>query len=89
MAVGRRDGVHPRRHLLFPSYRQPGLLLVRGMPMVTMMCQAIGNAGDNAKRAADASTLQLACRQRRVDFESGRHTVAASGRRGDGVRLSR
>ncbi len=34
--------------LLFPSYRQPGLLLVRGMPMVTMICQAIGNAGDNA-----------------------------------------
>ena len=34
--------------LLFPSYRQPGLLLARGMPMVTMICQAIGNAGDNA-----------------------------------------
>jgi 2-oxoisovalerate dehydrogenase E1 component alpha subunit len=34
--------------LLFPSYRQPGLLLVRGMPMVTMICQAIGNVGDNA-----------------------------------------
>jgi 2-oxoisovalerate dehydrogenase E1 component alpha subunit len=34
--------------LLFPSYRQPGLLLVRGMPPVTMICQAIGNAGDNA-----------------------------------------
>jgi len=33
--------------LLFPSYRQPGLLLVRGMPMVTMICQSIGNAGDN------------------------------------------
>src|SRR6185312_11926631 len=35
--------------LLFPSYRQAGLLLVRGMPMVAMMCQSIGNAGDNAK----------------------------------------
>ncbi|HEX5472710.1 MAG TPA: thiamine pyrophosphate-dependent dehydrogenase E1 component subunit alpha, partial [Lacipirellulaceae bacterium] len=34
---------------LFPSYRQPGLLLMRGMPLVTMMCQLIGNAGDNAK----------------------------------------
>ncbi|HEX4413123.1 MAG TPA: thiamine pyrophosphate-dependent dehydrogenase E1 component subunit alpha [Lacipirellulaceae bacterium] len=34
--------------LLFPSYRQPGLLLARGMPMVTMICQAIGNAADNA-----------------------------------------
>lgn len=35
--------------LLFPSYRQPGLLLVRGMPLVTMICQSIGNAGDNAR----------------------------------------
>ncbi len=35
--------------LLFPSYRQPGLLLVRGMPMLTMMCQLIGNVGDNTK----------------------------------------
>jgi 2-oxoisovalerate dehydrogenase E1 component alpha subunit len=35
--------------MLFPSYRQAGLLLVRGMPMVAMMCQLIGNAGDNAK----------------------------------------
>lgn len=35
--------------LLLPSYRQPGLLLVRGMPLLTMMCQSIGNAGDNAK----------------------------------------
>jgi 2-oxoisovalerate dehydrogenase E1 component alpha subunit len=38
-----------RDDLLFPSYRQPGVLLSRGMPMLTMMCQAIGNAGDNAK----------------------------------------
>lgn len=35
--------------LLFPSYRQPGLMLVRGMPMVTMICQSIGNVGDNAR----------------------------------------
>src|SRR4051812_2361507 len=38
-----------RDDMLFPSYRQPGVLLVRGMPVLTMMCQAIGNAGDNAK----------------------------------------
>src|SRR4051812_29360899 len=40
---------YSRDDLLFPSYRQPGVLLVRGMPVLTMMCQAIGNAGDNAK----------------------------------------
>jgi 2-oxoisovalerate dehydrogenase E1 component alpha subunit len=38
-----------RDDMLFPSYRQPGVLLVRGMPVITMMCQAIGNVGDNAK----------------------------------------
>jgi 2-oxoisovalerate dehydrogenase E1 component alpha subunit len=35
--------------MLFPSYRQAGLLLVRGMPLLTMMGQAIGNKCDNAK----------------------------------------
>jgi 2-oxoisovalerate dehydrogenase E1 component alpha subunit len=35
--------------LLFPSYRQPALLLVRGMPLLTMICQSIGNVGDNAR----------------------------------------
>jgi 2-oxoisovalerate dehydrogenase E1 component alpha subunit len=35
--------------MLFPSYRQPGLLLVRGMPLVTMICQSLGNVGDNAR----------------------------------------
>ena len=35
--------------MLFPSYRQPGLLLVRGMPLLSMMCQLIGNRCDNAK----------------------------------------
>ena len=38
-----------RDDLLFPSYRQPGLMLVRGMPMTTMICQSIGNSGDNAR----------------------------------------
>jgi 2-oxoisovalerate dehydrogenase E1 component alpha subunit len=35
--------------MLFPSYRQPGLFLVRGMPLVSIMCQLIGNRLDNAK----------------------------------------
>jgi 2-oxoisovalerate dehydrogenase E1 component alpha subunit len=35
--------------MLFPSYRQPGLFLVRGMPSLSIMCQAIGNRFDNAK----------------------------------------
>ncbi|MCI0335576.1 MAG: thiamine pyrophosphate-dependent dehydrogenase E1 component subunit alpha [Planctomycetes bacterium] len=35
--------------VLFPSYRQAGLMLVRGMPMVAMIGQLIGNRCDNAK----------------------------------------
>jgi 2-oxoisovalerate dehydrogenase E1 component alpha subunit len=37
------------RDMLFPSYRQPGLMLVRGMPMVAMMCQIIGNRFDHTQ----------------------------------------
>lgn len=36
------------RDMLFPSYRQPGLMLVRGMPLLAMMCQCIGNRFDAA-----------------------------------------
>jgi 2-oxoisovalerate dehydrogenase E1 component alpha subunit len=39
--------VYANRDILFPSYRQPGLLLVRGMPMLAMMCQSIGNRFDH------------------------------------------
>jgi 2-oxoisovalerate dehydrogenase E1 component alpha subunit len=35
--------------MLFPSYRQAGLFLVRGMPLLALMCQAIGNRFDNSK----------------------------------------
>jgi 2-oxoisovalerate dehydrogenase E1 component alpha subunit len=35
--------------LLFPSYRQPGLFLVRGMTALSLICQCIGNRFDNAK----------------------------------------
>lgn len=35
--------------MLFPAYRQQGLLFVRGRPVVDMMCHCISNAGDNLK----------------------------------------
>ena len=35
--------------LLFPSYRQQGIYLVRGMPLLQMMCQCIGNTYDICK----------------------------------------
>ena len=40
---------YAQRDLLFPTYRQQGLMLVRGMPMLSLMCQCIGNRFDHAK----------------------------------------
>jgi 2-oxoisovalerate dehydrogenase E1 component alpha subunit len=40
---------YAQNDMLFPTYRQPGLFLVRGMPLLVMMCQLIGNRYDNAK----------------------------------------
>lgn len=37
------------RDMLFPSYRQQGLLFVRGRPVVDMMCHCISNSRDNCK----------------------------------------
>jgi 2-oxoisovalerate dehydrogenase E1 component alpha subunit len=37
------------RDMLFPSYRQPGLWLVRGMPPLAIMCQCLGNRFDHTK----------------------------------------
>jgi 2-oxoisovalerate dehydrogenase E1 component alpha subunit len=35
--------------MLFPTYRQQGLLFVRGRPVVDMMCHCISNSKDNLK----------------------------------------
>lgn len=35
--------------MLFPTYRQQGLLFVRERPITDMMCHCISNAGDNLK----------------------------------------
>jgi len=39
-----RDG-----DMLFPSYRQQGLLFVRGRPVVDMMCHCLSNSRDNVR----------------------------------------
>lgn len=33
--------------MLFPSYRQQGLLIARGIPLLDMMCQCLSNSRDN------------------------------------------
>src|SRR5436305_2706960 len=35
--------------MLFPTYRQQGLLIARGWPLLDMMCQCYSNAGDRLK----------------------------------------
>src|SRR5882757_9972970 len=40
---------YAHRDMLFPSYRQPGLWLVRGMPPLAIMCQCLGNRLDHTK----------------------------------------
>ena len=35
--------------MLFPTYRQQGLLITRGTPLVDMMCQCLSNANDNLR----------------------------------------
>jgi 2-oxoisovalerate dehydrogenase E1 component alpha subunit len=38
-----------RADMLFPTYRQPGLLIARNWPLVDMMCQVFSNSGDRLK----------------------------------------
>lgn len=35
--------------MLFPTYRQQGLLIARGRPLLEMMCHCLSNTGDNLK----------------------------------------
>lgn len=41
--------VYAHHDMLFPHYRQVGLMLVRGMPLLAMMCHCISNRFDNTK----------------------------------------
>ncbi|EED36498.1 2-oxoisovalerate dehydrogenase subunit alpha [Luminiphilus syltensis NOR5-1B] len=48
VAVAQAMALNPG-DMLFPSYRQQGLLFVRGRSVVDMMCHCISNARDNLK----------------------------------------
>ncbi|MBK6289372.1 MAG: 3-methyl-2-oxobutanoate dehydrogenase (2-methylpropanoyl-transferring) subunit alpha [Pseudomonadales bacterium] len=48
IAVGQAMALRPG-DMLFPSYRQQGLLFVRGRDVVDMMCHCISNSRDNCK----------------------------------------
>jgi 2-oxoisovalerate dehydrogenase E1 component alpha subunit len=48
IAVGAAPALDPE-DMHFPTYRQQGLLVARGYPLVTMMCQIYSNRGDPVK----------------------------------------
>ncbi len=48
VAVAAAHALH-RDDMLFPTYRQQGLLVARDYPLVTMMCQVYSNKGDPLK----------------------------------------
>ena len=78
-----------RDDMCFPTYRQQGLLVARGYPLIDMMCQIYSNQGD-----------QLKGRQLPIMYSDKAHgffsisgnlgdAVPAGGRLGDGARRSR
>ncbi len=48
VAVGQAMALEPD-DMCFPTYRQQGILIARGCPLVEMMCQVYSNAGDPLK----------------------------------------
>ncbi len=48
VAVGQALALDPA-DMLFPTYRQQGLLVARGWPLADMMCQVYSNTGDRLK----------------------------------------
>ena len=48
VGVGQAFALH-RDDMLFPTYRQQGLLIARGWPLVDMMCQVYSNSRDRLK----------------------------------------
>ena len=48
MAVAQAMALQPG-DMLFPSYRQQGIYMVRGKPLVELMCQLLSNTRDMCK----------------------------------------
>ena len=78
-----------RDDMCFPTYRQQGLLVARGYPLIDMMCQIYSNKGDKLK----GRQLPIMYSDKAHGFFSisrqSRHAISAGGRLGDGVARSR
>ena len=76
--------------MCFPTYRQQGLLIARGYPLVDMMCQFYSNARDPLKgrQLPVLYSARKATASSRISGNLGT-AVPAGGRLGDGLGLSR
>ncbi len=74
-----------RDDMCFPTYRQQGLLVARGYPLVDMMNQIYSNKGDKLK----GRQLPIMYSDKRLrlllDLGQSRHAIPAGGRLGDGL----
>ena len=74
--------------MFFPSYRQQGYLIVRGMPLLDMMCQILSNSKDALK----GRQLPVMYSARKLGFFRSRqpgHAVHSGRGLGDGLRDQR
>ena len=73
--------------MLFPTYRQQGLLIARGWPLLDMMCQCYSNPRDRLK----GRQLPVLYSSKEASFftpvRQSRHAIPAGGRLGDGLGL--
>ena len=76
-----------RDDMCFPTYRQQGLLIARGWPIVDMMCQVYSNARDPLK--GRQLPVMYSAREARLlhHLRQSRHAVHPGGRLGDGLGL--
>ena len=75
-----------RDDMCFPTYRQQGLLIARGYPLVDMMNQIYSNKGDQLKGRQLPIMYSDQGARLLLDLGQPRHPISAGGRLGDGER---
>ena len=74
-----------RDDMCFPSYRQQGLLIARGWPLVDMMNQIYSNKGDRLKGRQLPIMYSAQGGRLLLDLGQPRHAISAGRGLGDGV----
>ena len=71
--------------MLFPSYRNQGLFVTRGVPLVDLMSQLLANQHDMCKGRQTAGDVSLRTETTVLDFRQPRHAVPAGRGLGNGL----